>query len=70
MVIVQIGKGLSRDKHGAAFESHLGQLEAKVDPRHLPMTIKRLVRQLAKQMHITDGEIEVVSLNFVWRRAK
>lgn len=65
MVVVKFGRG-----KGDSFEGHLGQLEAEITAKHLPMTIKRLARQLAKQMHITDGEIEVLSLSFIWRRRK
>lgn len=63
MVIVKFGKG-----KGGCYEGNIGQLEAAIEARHLPMTIKRLVRQLAKQYGVTDGEIEVVGLSFIVRK--
>jgi len=65
MVVVKFGRG-----KGNSYEGHLGQLEAKIEAGHLPMTIKRLVRQLARQHKLTDGEIEVIGLSFVVRKAR
>jgi hypothetical protein len=65
MVVVKFGRG-----KGNSYEGHLGQLEAKIEAGHLPMTIKRLVRQLAKQHDVKDGEIEVIGLTFVVRKAR
>jgi hypothetical protein len=61
---MKIGKG-----KGRSYSFSLGMLEAQMAPEYKDITIRKLAAQLAKQRHIVDGEIEIVSLNFTFKKA-
>ncbi len=62
--VLKVGHG---DK--GRFEMPLGSMEAKINLSKANITIKQFAKQLAKQLKIKNGTIEVFSLNFTYTKS-
>ena len=60
-MIIKIGKG---KVEGKPFSCIIGTLDATLEKGMEGMTIKKIALQLAKQLDIKDGEINMVSIAF------